>query len=305
MNGKIPERLITKLKLLMKSIRPEYYIGYYIFGYALLTLPSFNPPDLTKVLFVFCILSVAGAYAMMLNIYGDRFTDVLIPGKKYMAITVYIWTPKIVLVFAGIFASLLVLLHILGFVLNLLIDPQMSTIALVLGLFLAYTYSVEPLRTKEKPFWDIVTLFLLIFVVQTLYVFAVVTQIGLREILLTLTLATLWLGSTVISSQLEDVPWDKMAGVHTFSSSNSVYVPIVSMVWFTVLGGSASYLLMYTMYNNPYLLLIGLVVLPVLLEVVFTLKFLFSKNYSSFKFLSPIEWFVTNTFILLSNLISR
>jgi hypothetical protein len=241
----------------------------------------------------------------MLNIYGDRFTDVLVPGKKYMSITVYTWTPKIILVFAGIFASLLVLLHILGFVLNLLIDFSTSTIALVLGLFLAYAYSVEPLRTKEKPFCDIMTLFVLIFVVQTLYVFAVATQIRLYEILLTLTLATLWLGSTVISSQLEDVPWDRMAGVHTFSSSNSVYVPIISMVWFTALGGSTSYLLMYAMYNNPYLLFIGLMVLPILLELIFILRFLFSKTYSSFRFLSPIEWFTTNTFILLSNLIGR
>jgi len=294
-----------KIYMILRCIRLEYYPGYYLYGIAMLLTPTYRLPSLAQITHVILILSFAGAYAMMLNILSDRETDRKISHKQFMAITVDIVGECNIKVLSIIFAVTLITVHMMGvLVANTIKDIMVSTLMLAVGMILAYVYSVKPFRTKSRPFLDLITLYILIFVTQTLYILSIQTMISEFEINLTLSLSLLWLASTVIPSQVEDAPFDRLAGVTTFASTYSSKVVIPLMLVLTLIGGMTSYLSLARLSNAPLLLLFGLIVIPLTLEAILSLCFLLSKNYSYFRYSSAIEWFVSNASLLLNNILS-
>ena len=76
--GMNADNRLRKVYLLTKSIRPEYYVGYYVYALAISML--FSGADSTfwvKFYHIALAITFAGIYAMMWNILGDSLWRLL------------------------------------------------------------------------------------------------------------------------------------------------------------------------------------------------------------------------------------
>ncbi len=290
-----------RLILLGKSIRPEYYVGYYVYALAISLLLGSSNVTFSKLVHVFIAITFAGAYAMMWNILGDHESDGLTPHKRYMYVTVKVWGQRAIVLLALTFGVMLILNTLHAVSEGLVVDVKLALTMLGVGLLLGWAYSMQPIRLKTKGLWGVITLFILIFFVQTTYIASFYLNSLRISWLFVIGSSLLWTGSTVIASQLEDVPYDSRAGVTTLAVKRPI-LSILLMLLFSVIGG----FLVVRSLNLPatagLLLWLSEVVIPLIIELILIKKFFEHMEFEVFRYSSAILWFVTNIGLLIGGI---
>ncbi len=293
--------------LYIKAIRIEYYVAYYFFVFMVLTLPSVVSYFRIDVRLPLILVTItgAGSYAMMVNNYYDYLIDKNNPTKKHLAYFVELYGKKKILFLCIINLTIFVVPSMLiAYTTKRLILALLA----LLGALLGFTYSAEPIRLKRRGLWGLISKFLLIFVLQTLYIFFSYKEaLTIFDWLFVISASIFWTGATVVPSEAEDTVFDKSYGISTFALWIGPERSAVVMLVLSFVGGVG--ILVYYLLQTAYWAFIGLlvgflIILSIMIRGTLLIRNLaFDQQVKWFVNKSPLFWSLSVGSMLIGNLL--
>ena len=258
--------MLNELKLLKTVSRPEFLpanLGSLVMGLAWSIDASLSDLWRTVALagLVFAVITFVSAIGAQLNTLSDRELDSKEPRKQYLVKALNALEPdrlRLILV-------LEFLLSLPFLALLLVLQPKPILVLLwVFGHFMAYAYSVSPLRFKCRSWLAMLSLFLVLSILPISFVYYTFTDALSPLFLVFLAGEALNVYAVIIPTETRDYWVDKANGVETMTVRLGLVKASVLAMVFLIGGGvlmSTAFVLV-VFYSFP-LLLISLVAILV------------------------------------------
>lgn len=253
--------MFNKLKLLKTVSRPEFLpanLGSLVMGLAWSIDASFDDAWRTVLLagLVFAVITFVSAIGAQLNTLSDHELDSKEPRKRYLVEALDALRPN------KLRSILLIefLLSLPFLVLLLFFQPKPILMLLwVLGHFMAYTYSVSPLRFKCRSWLAMISLLLVLSILPISFVYYTFTDALSPLFLVFVAGEALNVYAVIIPTETRDYWVDKANGVETMTVwLGLVKASVLAMVFLIVGGVLMSTAFVLAVFNSFPLSLISL-----------------------------------------------